>query len=418
MTRPIFPETRLVSVDELRPAEYNPRAIDDASFRALKHSLEKWGLVQDIVWNSRNGNIVGGHQRIKALHALMTAEGIETVPCKVMELTDEEERELNVTLNSPLVAGQFTEAIYPHLDELKAVMPADDFEKLRFDDLLGYLEDIGVPTPVTHDPDSDPDAVPPLPADAETKPGDIWLLGEHRVICGDSTDKALLAELFGSTKKATMCFTDPPYNVDFGSTNDGRLTRGNSRQKLRSMTSDNLVPDEWREFVKAFGRQIKERTSGDCYVWGTPGPQGMRMRLWLIEFGMHWSATIIWKKDRLVLSPAKYQRIYESCLYGWFGPKSSFRADRKQTEHWEVPRPHASADHPVMKPVELGERAIRNSSHRGDVVLDLFLGSGSTLISADRTERRCFGAELEPAYCDVTVKRWEDLTGKKAERAG
>ena len=138
------------------------------------------------------------------------------------------------------------------------------------------------------------------------------------------------------------------------------------------------------------------------------------MRLWLVDLGAHWSATIIWKKQQLVLSPAKYQRMYEPCFYGWFD-KSSFGGDRKQVEVWDLDRPLNSKLHPTMKPVEVCERAILNSSQWDDIVLDLFLGSGSTLIACEKTNRICYGMELEPKYVDVICKRYEDYTGKKAE---
>jgi DNA modification methylase len=143
-------------------------------------------------------------------------------------------------------------------------------------------------------------------------------------------------------------------------------------------------------------------------MWGASGPEGMRMRLWLVEHGCNWSTTIIWKKQQLVLSPAKYQRLYEPCFYGWFG-KSSFKADRKQVEVWEVDRPHDSKLHPTMKPIELCEVPIRNSSNTGDRVLDLFGGSGSTLIASEKLNRKCYMMELDTKYCDVIVKRFNDL---------
>ena len=149
------------------------------------------------------------------------------------------------------------------------------------------------------------------------------------------------------------------------------------------------------------------RSEGDLYVWGASGPDGMRQRLTLIDGGAHWSATIIWKKQQLVLSPAKYQRIYEPCFYGWPADyRSSFAGDRKQVELWEFDRPRDSKLHPTMKPIPLCAHAISNSSKPGDIVLDLFGGSGSTLIAADQLGRACYMMELEPRYCDVIVKRF------------
>jgi len=150
-------------------------------------------------------------------------------------------------------------------------------------------------------------------------------------------------------------------------------------------------------------------------MWGASGPEGMKARLWLVEAGCHWSATIVWKKQQLVLSPANYQRMHEPCFYGWFN-KSSFQADRKQTEVWEIDRPLRSDLHPTQKPVELALRAVGNSSKSSALILDPFLGSGTTLIACEKRGRRAFGLEIDPHYCDVIRKRWADFTGEEPVR--
>jgi DNA modification methylase len=210
-------------------------------------------------------------------------------------------------------------------------------------------------------------------------------------------------------QKADMVFTDPPYNVDYG-------VSKNPRHKIRSIHQDNQTPKEWESFNEKIINNIKGVVDeGDIYVWGASGEDGMRQRLWFIDNDFHWSATIIWKKQQLVLSPAKYQRMYEPCLYGWFN-KSSFVADRKQTEVWEIDRPLNSKLHPTMKPIDLCTYGIKNSSKVSSKVLDLFLGSGSTLIACEKTNRKCYGMEIDPHYCDVIVERWENFTGKKAKK--
>lgn len=148
-------------------------------------------------------------------------------------------------------------------------------------------------------------------------------------------------------------------------------------------------------------------------MWGASGPEGMKQRLWLTELGCNWSATIIWVKDRLVLSPAKYQRMYEPCFYGWFN-KSSFNNDRTQTEVWECEKPQSSKEHPTMKPIKLCQMAIINSSVPGDIVLDLFGGSGSTLIASHELNRACYIMELDPVYCQIILDRFERLFKEKA----
>jgi len=205
-------------------------------------------------------------------------------------------------------------------------------------------------------------------------------------------------------EKADMVFTDPPYNVDYGSSKN---------YKIKSIRQDNQTDDEWKEFNTSMIENIKQYSKGDVYIWGASGPDGMLQRLLFIEKGLHWSATIIWKKQQLVLSPAKYQRIYEPCLYGWFDT-SSFVADRKQTEVWEIDRPHNSKLHPTMKPIELCAKAINNSSQKGMRVLDLFGGSGSTLIACEQTDRQCRMMEIDLVYCQIIINRWQLYTSKKA----
>ena len=200
-----------------------------------------------------------------------------------------------------------------------------------------------------------------------------------------------------------MIFTDPPYNVDYGS------NKHHPAWRVRAIVNDKQGGGAWVQFVSDIGSSIKEYVTGDVYIWCASGPEGMKLTLTMEELGLHWSATIIWKKQQLVLSPANYQRMYEPCLYGWF-KKSSFNGIRTETEVWEVDRPHRSAEHPTMKPIALCLKGLENSSRPGDIVLDLFLGSGSTLIAAHQSNRVCYGAEIDPTYCDVIVQRYVNLT--------
>jgi DNA modification methylase len=216
-------------------------------------------------------------------------------------------------------------------------------------------------------------------------------------MCGDSLQDT--DTLMGETI-ADMIFTDPPYNVDYGSSK-------NPPHKIRSIENDSLSDDDWASFNSHLAQTMSARCSGDVYIFGASGPDGMRARLAYVDAGFHWSATIIWKKQQLVLSPAKYQRIYEPCFYGWHeNGKSSFVGDRKQVELWEIDRPHNSKEHPTMKPIELCAKGILNSSKKDDIVLDLFLGSGSTLIACEQTDRTCYGMELDEKYLDVIRKRY------------
>jgi DNA modification methylase len=258
-----------------------------------------------------------------------------------------------------------------------------------------------------HEDDFDVDAATEAIEEPTAKLGQIYKLGKHRLMCGDACDPDAVAKLMDG-KKATMIFTDPPYNVDYGA------NKNHPSHKIRSIMNDKMPTSEWETFCKKLYINFKEYCDGDIYMWGACGPEGMRMRLWLVDFGCHWSATIVWKKQQFVLSTAKYQRMYEPSFYGWFG-KSSFVADRKQVEVWEFDRPRDSKLHPTMKPIELCVNGVKNSSNAGDIVLDLFGGSGSTLIACEQAGRVCFMSELDPKYCDVIIQRWETFTGKKAE---
>lgn len=253
------------------------------------------------------------------------------------------------------------------------------------------------------------DKIPDVSDNPVTRPGDIWLLGKHRLLCGDAVNEADVQRLM-DCQTADMIFTDPPYNVNYGQANCGR-------HRNRKIINDNLSNEDWEMFCKKLFENFKKYNKGDIYMWGASCPNGMKMRLWLVEIGCHWSATIIWSKQHFVLGPAKYQRMYEPCFYGWFD-KSSFVGDRKQTDVWNFNRPIVSDLHPTMKPVDLCAYAIKNSSLPGQIVLDLFLGSGSTLIACEQVDRICYGMELDPAYCDVIVRRWEDYTWQKAMRIG
>jgi DNA modification methylase len=281
--------------------------------------------------------------------------------------------------------------------------------KLELDD---FRIDIGQPIDLKsilekYSPDIDERAnlVPEIDdSPAKTKRGEIFQLGRHRLMCGDSLKAEDVTKLMGK-EKADLVFTDPPYNVDYGA------SKNHPTWKIRSITNDSMSDSDWIKFNQALIDIIKANyQGGDIYVWGASGPAGMRQRLAFIDGGFHWSATIIWKKQQLVLSPAKYQRLYEPCFYGWL-KKSNYRGDRKQTEIWEANRPVASDLHPTMKPVELCARGIVNSSKPDQIVLDLFLGSGSTLIASEISDRVCYGMEIDPKYCDVIIQRFSKFTG-------
>lgn len=389
------PKIRRVKLEDMTPAPYNPRddlEPGDPDYENIKTSINEYGLIDDIVWNERTGNIVGGHQRYKVLQSM----GVKEVAVKVVDMPIGRERSLNIMLNKAV--GRWNPKLL--LENVEALKLDDDAGP------FGWTEKELAPFRTRFAEEVEPDEPPPPPEEPVTVPGDLYALGKHRLLCGDATSLDDAQTLLGDDP-VDMVFTDPPYNVDYG---NAKIPG----HKIRTITGDKQGPEEWREFCRALFTNLKARCGGDMYVWGASGPEGMQMRLWLVEMGCHWSATIIWNKQQMVLSPAKYQRKYEPCFYGWF-EKSSFVGDRTQVEVWDVDRPHNSKLHPTMKPVELVAKAVRNSSVPGNIVFDPFLGSGSTLIACEQLDRCCYGLELEPAYCDVIVKRWEDLTGQKAK---
>jgi DNA modification methylase len=251
------------------------------------------------------------------------------------------------------------------------------------------------------------DEVPGLPEEPSTKRGDLWLLGDHRLVCGDATQLADVDRLMAG-RTAKMMFTDPPWNVGIGQDSNPK------HRQREGLKNDSLSPEKFQAFLDGFVTAVAPHLDGDVYcVLGAS--EWPRLDSTLRSHGFHWSATVIWVKDSFVLGRSKYHRRYEPIWYGWAsGTKSSFCDRRDLDDVWEVPRPKKSEEHPTMKPVALVARAITASSKLSDVVIDPFLGSGTTLIAAEELGRACYGLELDPGYCDVIVARWEKLTGQKA----
>ena len=239
------------------------------------------------------------------------------------------------------------------------------------------------------------------------KPGDLWLLGEHQLVCGNSTDREAVQRLMGQSK-AAMTFTDPPYNVNYG---DHRHTGA----PQRSIANDNLG-EVFEPFLEKACRNILEFTDGAVYICMSSSELHTLQRAF-IAAGGHWSTYIIWAKNTFTMGRSDYQRQYEPILYGWReGAQHYWCGDRDQGDVWQVEKPTSNPLHPTMKPLALIERAIKNSSKTGNKVLDLFLGSGSTLIACEMTGRVCYGMELDPLYVDIARMRWEAFTGEKARR--
>ena len=402
----VVDQIEMIDPATLNEAEYNPREITAEALKRLQTIIEHHGFVKPIIVNRKNNTVIGGNQRLKVAIAM----GIEKVPVVFVSEDDiSGEKALNIALNAGY--GEFGET--KMMSVLASLTPAGydlnmtGFNPAQFKKLLGANWEKELMAQVNGTAPQAEEEVPEVPKKPKSKLGDLYELGDHRLLCGDATVAGDYGKLMAG-EKAGMVFTDPPYNVDYGNIKHPKF-------KVRSIENDNLSNEEWKSFCWSIFSNIKNQCRGDTYVWGAPSPDGMKMRLWLIDMGFHWSATIIWKKHYMTLGRAKYQRMYEPCFYGWT-EKSSFQNSRDEVELWEVDRPTASKLHPTMKPIELCERGIRNSSKLQDLVLDPFGGSGSTLIACENLGRRCRMMELDPGYVDVIQERWQNATGKKAKK--
>jgi DNA modification methylase len=393
-------KTETVPIACIKPYLGNPRH-NDAAVDAVARSLAEFGWRQPIVVDPEYV-IVVGHTRYKAAQKL----GCTEVPVHVAtDLTPEQIRAYRIADNQTATLAEWNYDLLPI--ELGALNDVNyDRSLLGFDpDELRKLLHGDGPTEGLCDPDD----VPEPPAEAITQPGDLWLLGEHRLLCGDSTNGSDVARLFGA-EHATMCFTDPPWNVAIGKDSNPR-----HRQRA-GLANDDLSPEDFSKFLESFIKHATPRVRGDVYcVLGASEWPTLDRTLWAA--GYHWSATIIWAKDAFVLGRSKYHRRYEPLWYGWHESNTSSFGDRRDLDDvWEISRPRRSEEHPTMKPVELAVRAIGNSSKAGDVIYEPFGGSGSTLIAAEQLGRRCYAIELSPQYVDVIVRRYEEFTGNKAVR--
>ena len=396
-----------VAIDELKADPANPRRISDAELEALTRSLREFGLVDPIIARASDRTVIGGHQRLLAARRL----GLKTVPVIYLDVSKEKAQLLNVALNK--ISGDFDQELLARLLADLAATPDLDLTLSGFEEkeITQFIK--GLEARDKRDRPESLDLDETLRAAYENpraQLGDLFQLGEHRVLCGDATSREDIERLLAGAR-ALMAFTDPPYNVSLG--DHGGSQQGQSRRRIKN---DSMDPEAWETFCRGWAHNLVTSVDGALYIC-------MSTKEWptvstvLADAGGHWSDTIIWEKDRFVLGRSDYQRAYEPIWYGWReGVKRHFAGGRDQGDVWRIERPSESPLHPTMKPLPLIERAIENSSQPGDVVLDLFLGSGSTLIAAERTGRICYGMELDPHYCSMAIARWEAFTGEKAEK--
>jgi DNA modification methylase len=396
-----------VPIDLLRPDPANPRRISDEELDSLERSIRQFGFVQPVLARREGNTVIGGHQRLLAARRL----GLPIVPVTYLDLSQEQARLLNLALNK--ISGSWDDALLARLLADLQTSPPIDLTLSGFaeDEVRDLLRSLETREKKERAEDFDLDsALEDASREPRSKPGDLWALGEHRLFCGDATKTEDLEMLLAGTK-ASMAFTDPPYNVSLG--DHGGQQRGSRKRRI---ANDSMEPIAWEIFVRASGRNLLTSVDGAIYICMSSKEMPLVSRV-LAEEGGHWSDTIIWRKDRFVLGRADYQRAYEPIWFGWReGATHHWCGDRDQDDVWEINRPSDAPLHPTMKPLALMERAIANSSVPGDLVLDLFAGSGSTLIASERTGRRCAALELDPRYADVILARWERFSGDVAER--
>ena len=380
-------ELKILPVSDLKPAEYNPRKKlkpGDKEYEKIKNSIEEFGFADPLVVNS-DMTIIGGHQRLTVAIDL----GFTEVPCAVVDVDRTREKALNIALNK--ITGAWDENLLADL--LKDIQNSNfdlgftGFEPPEIETLFNKVH-----TQDVHEDDFDVEAE--LENPVFSKAGDLWILGNHRVFCGDSTKEESYALLMDG-QKANLVLTDPPYNVDVEET-------------AGKIMNDNMANEDFYNFLLSAYKNMHSNLAddGSIYVWHAD-TEGLNFRKAFKDAGFYLSGCCIWKKNALVLGRSPYQWIHEPCLFGWKqNGKHQWYSDRKQVTVWEYDRPRSSKDHPTMKPVSLMSYPIRNSTMTNGIVLDPFLGSGSTLIACCETDRICRGIELDPKFMDVIVKRY------------
>lgn len=383
-------DIKVQKTEDLIPYEKNPRHNEDA-ITAVAKSIKKFGFKVPIVVDASNV-IVNGHTRLKAAKYL----GLKEVPTIIADdLTPEQIKAFRLVDNKVgEIATWDEELLNAELDELADL----DFDMTEFGFDLPDIE--GEEVEVIEDEFEEE-----LPAEPISKLGDIYQLGRHRLMCGDSTNSLEVEKLMGN-KKADLLITDPPYNVAY---------EGKGKEAL-TIKNDSKETNEFHSFLyEAFSAAINNMKLGSSfYVWYASS-EVVNFHTALEEAGFLVKQELIWNKNSMVLSRQDYHWKHEPCLYGWAsGGSHSWYSDRKQTTILNFDRPTVNKEHPTMKPVALFDYQIKNSSKQGDCILDLFGGSGTTLIACEQNEREAYLMELDPRYVDVIIARWEAFTGEVA----
>ncbi len=383
-------------VDELIPYARNSRTHSDAQVAQIAASIKEFGFTNPVLIDE-TGSIIAGHGRVLASRKL----NLVSVPCiQLSHLTEAQKKAYIIADNKlALNAGWDDEMLAVELTDLKDIGFDLDLTGFNTDEIEALLAPVGT------EGLTDEDAVPEVPEAPVTVLGDVWLLGNHRLMCGDSTSIDAVDKLMAGGG-ADMLLTDPPYNVAY---------EGATKQKL-TIQNDSMGDGEFRQFLRdAFVTAENAMKNGAVfYIWHSDS-EGYNFRGACQDAGLKVRQCLIWKKSSLVMGRQDYHWKHEPCLYGWKeGAGHLWAADRKQTTILEFDKPSRNGEHPTMKPVGLFEYQMLNNTKGGDIVLDLFGGSGTTIIAAEKNGRYGYLMELDPKYCDVIVQRWQEFTGKTA----
>ena len=373
-------QRRIFKVSEIVPADYNPRKINKKSMKGLTKSLDKFGYLQDIIVNIRDqkNKIVGGHQRLTAL-GLPPDEEIE---CTIVDLSDIQEKALNIALNNKHISGEYTEELKDILSDLSANF--EDFEELNFDDLAVEFD-----FNFEEEPPGDGDNVPEVVEDPVIKLGDLIELGGHRLLCGDSTDKEQVEKLMGG-EKADMVFTDPPYGISLIKNKTGKVGGGTKQYPTKEFSK--IIDDD-----KPFDPTFIKNYSDKLIIWGG------NYYIDKLENSRCW---FIWNKNHPV------DRTFCGCELAWTNLDRHSKIYSSTWDGYTKEGESGSKVHPSQKPIKLCADILIDTTEENECILDLFLGSGTTLIACEKTNRKCYGMELDEKYCQVIIQRWCDYTEK------
>ena len=385
-------------IEALIPYINNSRKHSDEQVAQIAASIKEFGWTNPILVDGANG-LIAGHGRLLAARKL----GMDKVPViELAHLSETQKKALIIADNKLALNSDWdTDLLMLELQELNN----DDydlsvlgFDKDELDALLNPIEPtVGL---------TDEDAVPDVPDEPKTKPGDIYVLGNHRLMCGDSCSINDMEKLCND-RKVDMWLTDPPYNVAY---------EGKTKDAL-TIQNDSMSDDGFRQFLRDayVTADIVMKPGAVFYIWHADS-EGYNFRGAAFDAGWKVRQCLIWKKSSMVMGRQDYHWKHEPCLYGWKeGAGHLWAADRKQTTILEFDKPSRNGEHPTMKPVALFEYQMLNNTKGGDIILDSFGGSGTTLLAAEKNGRISYVMELDPKYCDVIVKRWEEFTGKKAQ---